>query len=90
MFKSSSWGFGNYGDWVNPELDELLKDSWEILDPEVWLPMYDRAQEIIDGEVPSIPICQPNLLVVMRDDIEGYGKMWDTLPRYHRLYRVEK
>ena len=65
-------------------------NAWEIPDPEVRLSMYDRAQEILDGEVPWISICQPNLLVVMRDDIEGYAKMWDTFPRFHRLYRVEK
>ena len=85
----SSWGFANYGDWVNPEMEQIIKDAWLITDPEVRLPMYDRAQEILDTELPVIALCQPNYVVAMREDIEGYIKFWDEIPRYNRLHRAE-
>lgn len=85
----SSWGFANFGDWVNDELEQLIKEAWMARDPEVRLPMYDRAQEILDTELPVIALCQPNYVVAMKDDIKGYLKSWDELPRYHRLYTEE-
>lgn len=84
----SSWGFANYVDYLNPELDQLIKDSWEVMDRNARLAMYDRAQVILDTEVPSIALVQPNFVVAMRDDIEGFVKYWDEMPRYHELYRV--
>jgi len=86
----SSRGFANFGDWVNPEAEEIHKRAWTILDPQVRLPMYDRVQEILCTELPVIPLCQPNYTLAMRDDIGGFVKYWDELPHFNLLYRIRE
>ena len=85
----TSEGFGNYADFSNPEFDEIIANAWTILGPDR-MAEYDRAQEILDSELPVIVIAQPNLLVAMRDDIGGYCRNVDEMPRFHELYRVEQ
>ena len=66
-------------------MEKLIKEAWLVRDPDVRLPMYDEVQKIVDTELPVIAIAQPNYVVALRNDIKGYVKTWDELPRYHML-----
>ena len=81
----SPWGFANFGNWLHPKMEKLIKEAWLVRDPDVRLPMYDEVQKIVDTELPVIAIAQPNYVVALRNDIKGYVKTWDELPRYHML-----
>lgn len=85
----TSWGFLNYVHFNSPELDQIVKDAWEVMDPKVRLPMYERAQEILCEQMFSIPLTQINWVLAMREDIEGIVAYPDYMPRYYELYREE-
>ena len=85
----TSWGFGNYAHYENDELDQIIKDAWKVMDPDKRFQMYDRAQEILDTEVPAIVICQPNYLLAHKEGLEGFAKYFDEMARYFEVQEAE-
>jgi len=86
----SPWGFGDYPNYDNKDLQAQVKEAWTEMDPDVRFPMYPPMIETLNTDVPAIVIVQPNNLVSMRSNLEGYVKYDDELPRYYEMKRVEE
>ncbi len=62
----------NFSGYSNEELDELLKKGRENFDDEVRKEHYDRIQEIINSELPLIPVFHKTQVSVGNGKVEGY------------------
>lgn len=82
-------GLCNFWKLSNDEMNQIIFDSLQVVDPETRYPMYERAVEILDTELPAIMLVQPDYVVVMREGVEGFVKHYDEYPYYHLLYPAE-
>ncbi|MCV0427898.1 MAG: ABC transporter substrate-binding protein [Roseibium sp.] len=62
----------NFSGYSNSELDDLLKKGRESFDDEVRKEYYDRIQEIINEELPLIPVFHKTQVSVGNGKVEGY------------------
>lgn len=62
----------NFSGYSNSELDELLKKGRESFDDEVRKGYYDRIQEIINEDLPLIPVFHKTQVSVGNGKVEGY------------------
>ncbi|MEP3277415.1 MAG: ABC transporter substrate-binding protein [Stappiaceae bacterium] len=62
----------NFSGYSNPELDQLLDNGRESFDDEVRKDYYDRIQEIINEDLPLIPIFHKTQVSVGNGKVEGY------------------
>lgn len=62
----------NFSGYSNRELDDLLKKGRENFDDEVRKGYYDRIQEIINVELPLIPVFHKTQVSVGNGKVEGY------------------
>ena len=67
----------NYGGYVNPELDELVRLAQVELNSEARQELLDRVQEILAADVPVIPLYHPCVLGLYRDD---HFSGWSAIP----------
>lgn len=63
----------NFSGYSNEELDGLLKKGREDFDDEVRKEHYDRIQEIINAELPLIPVFHKTQVSVGNGKVEGYN-----------------
>ena len=75
-------GFLNFGDYNNPRIAEIIKESSQIVDASARFAAYDEAQQIAMEELPFIPLVQPNYVVAMRDNVQGYAYAPDQVYRF--------
>jgi peptide/nickel transport system substrate-binding protein len=75
-------GFLNFGDYNNPRITEIIQESSQIVDAEERFAAYDEAQQIAMEDLPFVPLVQPNFVVAMRDNIQGYAYAPDQLYRF--------
>lgn len=75
----------NRARYINPELDELLLEQAAISDPEARAAVIVEIQQLLNEEVPAVPIYVENLYVATRDYVTGalpasqYLLEWDML-----------
>ena len=62
----------NFSGYTNPELDELLAKGRENFDDEVRKSHYDRVQEIINEDLPLIPVFHKTQVSVGNGKVAGY------------------
>lgn len=73
-FDSQFIGAGyNYGAYSNPEVDRLVQEAQTVTDPEQRCPLYEQAQEIVDGDFATMNIANPQAVTVHRAGLEGFG-----------------
>lgn len=73
-FHSQFIGNGyNYGAYSNPEVDRLVQEAQQITDQAQRCPLYEQAQEIVDGEFATMNIANPQAVTVHRAGLEGFG-----------------
>jgi peptide/nickel transport system substrate-binding protein len=75
-------GFLNFGDYNNPRIAEIVAESAQIVNAEERFAAYDEAQQIAMEDLPFIPLAQPNYVVAMRDNIQGYTYASDQVYRF--------
>ena len=63
----------NFSGYSNEELDGLLKKGREDFDDEVRKEYYDRIQEIINAELPLIPVFHKTQVSVGNGKVQGYN-----------------
>ncbi|RMF85073.1 MAG: ABC transporter substrate-binding protein [Nitrospinota bacterium] len=61
--KKTGFGRANYGQYCNPELDEVIKTINRTIDPKERMKYFRKAAEIIHEEVPKIPLHYQELIV---------------------------
>ncbi|WP_025132686.1 ABC transporter substrate-binding protein [Leucobacter sp. PH1c] len=55
--------FSNYGNWSNPEFDQLVTDAVSTLDPAERSELTAQAQQLANAELPWLPIAEvPNAM----------------------------
>jgi peptide/nickel transport system substrate-binding protein len=75
-------GFLNFGDYNNPRITEIIQESAQIVDAAERFAAYDEAQMLAMEDLPYIPLAQPNYVVAMRDNVQGYTYAADQLYRF--------
>jgi peptide/nickel transport system substrate-binding protein len=71
-FDSTYIGGGyNYASYNNPEVDSLVRDAAVSTDQAVRCSLYEKVQQIVEGDFVSINISNPKFVVVKRAGITG-------------------
>jgi peptide/nickel transport system substrate-binding protein len=81
----------NWMDYCNPEADRLIEQMTSLpIDARAEKePLAKEFQRIVGADAPTLILAEPNLLLPMRDDIEGYVHLPDNLLWYYPLRRAE-
>ena len=66
--------------YSNPELDKIIDQAAVELDPEKRVKLYDKAQRILCEDGPYAFLMQPEAIIPMRANVEGY--VYDPLNVY--------
>jgi oligopeptide transport system substrate-binding protein len=64
----------NYGRWSSEKFDEAIGDALATRDPDEALAAYERALEVVQDEVPAIPIAYGDGWALSRDGLLGAGQ----------------
>lgn len=75
----------NYTGFCNPEVDELIQEQLETIDPQERAALYNEADALIAQGVPVIPLYQKPAFLGWNADIEGvvnnatqWGPTWNV------------
>lgn len=83
---NGSSNFTNYG---NPELDDLLERGRVTPDPAARKEIYDRVQEILAEDVPTIWVAYPTEPQALRANVNGFPEIGyrDAMPYLNRVWK---
>lgn len=81
--------FGNYTNYCNERVDEIIESGWTELDDEKRKEMFREAQQLIVEEAPWVFLAQPDFHLAVRDHVQGYVHYINEIVRYYD-FRVEK
>ena len=90
---SLSWQsgvFGNYVDYSDERVDEIIRDGWGERDPAARLAMFQEAQRIISDDAPWAFLAQPDYKIALRDNIGGFALYPNEIPRLADLYPLDQ
>ena len=77
--------FGNYADYNNDRVNEIIADGWLEPDAAARQAMFEEAQQIIVDEAPWVFLAQPDFKIAMRDSVEGFVLYPNAIPRFADL-----
>ncbi|HEY7736240.1 MAG TPA: ABC transporter substrate-binding protein, partial [Candidatus Limnocylindrales bacterium] len=63
----------NYGHWSSPEFDAAIADAGSTLDPDQAADAYDRAELVVQRDVPAVPLAYARNWALARDGLLGAG-----------------
>jgi peptide/nickel transport system substrate-binding protein len=81
--------FGNYTDYSNERVDEIIEAGWTELDLEKRHEMFKEAQKIIVEEAPWVFLAQPDFHLAARDNVDGYVHYINEIVRYYDFEKTE-
>lgn len=61
----------NYGHWSSPEFDQAITDAGSTTDPAAVAAAFDRAQKIVQRDVPVIPVSYSSAWALARPGLLG-------------------
>ena len=64
----------NYGRWSSPEFDAAIAEAGATADPAATAAAYDRAEEIVQRDVPVVPISYGTGWALAREGLLGAGQ----------------
>jgi ABC-type transport system substrate-binding protein len=77
---------GVNGGYSNPELDALLEEDMQTLDTERRREIWNRVQEILVEDMPSIPFATNHMFWVRRSNVEGAPyNVYNLVPNYYDI-----
>ena len=79
---------GNRGAFSNSQIDELLQEGKEEINPEKRKLIYDQAQKLLGGELPYVYLWHSLNVAVVSKNVEGFKLYADG--RYWSLVNVTK
>ena len=82
--------FGNYADYNNERVDEIIRDGWAEKDPAARRAMFEEAQRIITEEAPWVFMAQPDYKIALRDNVGGFALYPNEIPRLADLYPLDQ
>lgn len=77
--------FGNYTDYCNKDVDQIINDGWTERDAAKRKTMFEQAQRTIVEEAPMVFLAQPDFKLAMREHVQGYVHYINEIPRYYDL-----
>lgn len=63
--------FSNYGNWSNPEFDELITEAASTMDPVDRSKLTAQAQQLANQELPWLPLFEAPNAAYMGDRVTG-------------------
>ncbi len=78
--------FGNYADYSNARVDEIITDGWAEQDPDARRAIFEEAQRLISEDAPWVFLAQPDFKFAMREDVDGFVLYPNAIPRFADLY----
>ena len=82
--------FGNYADYNNERVDEIIRDGWAEKDPVARRAIFEEAQRIITEEAPWAFLAQPDYKIALRDNVGGFALYPNAIPRLADLYPLDQ
>ena len=82
--------FGNYADYNNERVDEIIRDGWAEKDPAVRRAMFEEAQRLITEDAPWVFMAQPDYKIALRDNVGGFALYPNEIPRFADLYPLDQ
>ena len=73
--------FGNYSQYENERVDQIINEGWGILDREARAATFEEAQRIIVEEAPWAFLALPDYKIAMRDTVTGFVLYPNAIPR---------
>ena len=73
--------FGNYSQYVNERVDQIINEGWGILDRDARAATFEEAQRIIVEEAPWAFLALPDYKIAMRDTVTGFVLYPNAIPR---------
>jgi len=77
--------FGNYANYCNKQVDQIIRDGWTEQDAAKRKAMFEQAQRTIVDEAPMVFLAQPDFKLAMRDHVNGYVHYINEIPRYYDM-----
>lgn len=77
--------FGNYAQYCNERVDEIIAEGWVELDPARRIELFNEAQRLIIDDAPWVFLAQPNYKIAMRDTVDGYVHYPNEIARIAQL-----
>ena len=81
--------FGNYAQYENERVDQIINEGWGILDREERARTFEEAQRIIVDDAPWVFLALPDYKIAMRDTVEGFVLYPNAIPRLAGLRPAE-
>lgn len=82
-----SKSYVDYSNYVNPEVDRLIKAGLETLDPKVRLETYTKVQELVMSEAPWGFILWPRYVLARRANLKGFTYYTSNNLRFQDFHR---
>ena len=73
--------FGNYAQYENERVDQIINEGWGILDRNERAATFEEAQRIIVDDAPWVFLALPDYKIAMRDTVEGFVLYPNAIPR---------
>ena len=73
--------FGNYAQYENERVDQIINEGWGILDRDERAATFEEAQRIIVDDAPWAFLALPDYKIAMRDTVTGFVLYPNAIPR---------
>jgi peptide/nickel transport system substrate-binding protein len=83
----NSKSYVDYSNYVNPEVDQLIKSGLETLDPNTRLETYTKVQQIVMSEAPWGFITWPRYVLARRANLKGFTYYTSNNLRFQDFHR---
>ena len=83
----NSKSYVDYSNYVNPEVDQLIKSGLETLDPQVRLDTYTKVQQLVMSEAPWGFIAWPRYVLARRANLKGFTYYTSNNLRFQDFHR---
>lgn len=83
-----SQSYVNYSNYENAEVDRLIEEGLQTLDPEERERIYSRVQEIVMEEAPWVFVAYPNYTLARRENLQGWTYYTSNNLRFQDFYRA--
>lgn len=77
--------FGNYADYTNARVDEIIAAGWAEQDADARRAIFEEAQRLISDDAPWVFLAQPDFKFAMREHVEGFVLYPNAIPRFADL-----
>jgi peptide/nickel transport system substrate-binding protein len=79
------WGRGNFSNYSNPRVDELIEAGETEADPDARKAMYYEVQEILYEEAPAVFLLLPNVFEAASDRVQNWEPASDSRINLHNV-----